>query len=272
MAPDKLAETDLDSILDLETYPLDRLETPGGRELVARCSADLTAEGMFNLHDLVRPEAIVQCMAEIAPELHASSYEHRQVHNIYFKDDVPGLSPDHPALKRAETVNRKICADQIPGSTLLAIYEWPPLIAFIAKIMDKPVLFPMADPLARLNVMTYRAGEALNWHFDRSEFTTTLLLEAPDSGGEFQYRSDLRTDDDPNHDGVARLLCGQDDMVKSIALTPGSLNVFRGKNTAHRVSPVAGPKPRTIAVLSYFESPGVQFTERDRIRFYGRTG
>lgn len=270
--PGTSAETDLDKILDLETYPLDRLDTPRGQELVARCRADLSANGMFNLHDLVRPEALAQCIAEIAPELRANAYEHRQVHNIYFRDEVPGLAPDHPALKRSETVNRKICADQIPGSTLLAIYEWPPLIAFIAKIMGKPVLYPMADPLARLNVMTYRAGEALNWHFDRSEFTTTLLLEAPDSGGEFQYRSDLRTDDDPNHDGVARLLRGQDDRVKSIALSPGSLNVFRGKNTAHRVSPVHGANPRTIAVLSYFESPGVQFTDRDRVRFYGRTG
>lgn len=60
--------------------------------------------------------------------------------------------------------------------------------------------------------------------------------------------------------------------MKSVALTPGSLNVFRGKNTAHRVSSVAGPNPRTIAVLSYFETEGVRFTDRDRIRFYGRTG
>ena len=117
-----------------------------------------------------------------------------------------------------------------------------------------------------------RDGEALNWHFDRSEFTTTLLLQAPDRGGEFQYRSDLRTDSNPNHDGVARLLRGQDDQVRSVALAPGSLNVFRGKNTAHRVSPVQGPNPRTIAVLSYYETEGVEFTERDRMRFYGRAG
>ena len=68
----------------------------------------------------------------------------------------------------------------------------------------------MPDPLARVNVMSYREGEALNWHFDRSEFTTTLLLQAPKAGGAFEYRSDLRTDTDPNYAGVARLLSGQD--------------------------------------------------------------
>ena len=108
----------MDTILDLETYPLDRLDTPRGRALVARCRSDLAAEGMFNLHNLVRPEALARCMAEIAPELRANAYEHRQLHNIYFKDDVPGLAPDHPALKKSETANRKICADQIAGSTL----------------------------------------------------------------------------------------------------------------------------------------------------------
>src|ERR1043166_7819626 len=102
--------------------------------------------------------------------------------------------------------------------------------------MGKTRLDFMQDPLARTNVMAYRAGEALNWHFDRSEFTTTLLLQAADAGGEFQYRSNLRTDADPNYDGVARLLVGQDNEVRTLKLAAGTLNVFKGKNTAHRVT------------------------------------
>ena len=89
--------------------------------------------------------------------------------------------------------------------------------------MEKPALFTMDDPLARLNVMTYGCGEALNWHFDRSEFTTTLLLQAPEGGGAFEYRSDLRSDGDPNYDGVARLLAGADPSVRQLALAPGTL-------------------------------------------------
>ena len=136
--------------------------------------------------------------------------------------------------------------------------------------MDKPRLYVMEDPLARVNVMTYRHGETLNWHFDRSEFTTTLLVQAPESGGEFQYRAGLRTDDDPNYDGVARLLAGQDENVRTVPLTAGTLNVFRGKNTAHRVSTIEGERERIIAVYSYYERPGVVFSDEDRIRFYGR--
>ncbi len=137
--------------------------------------------------------------------------------------------------------------------------------------MDKDALYPMRDALARVNVMAYRDGEALNWHFDRSEFTTTLLLQAPDEGGDFVYRTDLRNDSDPNYDGVARLLRGEDPEVKSLKLSAGTLNVFRGKNTAHKVSTVRGSRERIIAVFSYFDRPGVVFSREDQIGFYGRT-
>ena len=92
-------------------------------------------------------------------------------------------------------------------------------------------------------------------HFDRSEFTTTCLLQAPPAGGEFQYRSDLRSDADPNYAGVGRLLAGEDDRVRTLPLAPGTLNVFKGRNTAHRVTPVEGDGARIIAVFSYYETP-----------------
>ena len=118
--------------------------------------------------------------------------------------------------------------------------------------------------------MSYREGEALNWHFDRSEFTTTLLLQEPSGGGDFQYRSDLRTDSDPNYDGVARLLEGNDPEVKTLKLSAGTLNVFKGKNTIHRVTPCKGPQERYIAVFSFYERPGVVFSKEEQTGFYGR--
>ena len=71
---------------------------------------------------------------------------------------------------------------------------------------------------------------------------------------------------------VARLLDGRDPEVRSLALTAGTLNVFKGRNTAHRTSPVIGPRERMIAVISYCERPGVLFREEERIGFYGRAG
>ena len=263
-------------ILDLDRFPLDRLETPAGRALVARCRAELAAEGLFNLEGLVRPEALARAVAELDPLFDRVAFRHARDHNIYFKPPgsagIEGLAPDHPALKQHRSANHTLCADQIPESLVLRIYEWPPLRAFLAQVLDKPALHLMADPLARANVMRYRAGEALNWHFDRSEFTVTLLLRPPTGGGLFQYRSDLRSESDPNYAGVARLLAGGDPALKTLPLAAGTLNVFKGKHTAHRVTPAEGAVPRLVAVLSYYERPGVGFSEQERLGFYGRAG
>lgn len=257
-------------LIDLGRYPLDR---PGGarwQALVDDSRETLARTGMFNLEGFLRPAAIAQALAEIAPVMAAASFEHRREHNIYFRRDVPDLPPDHPALRRFQTASRTICADQIEGSVVTRLYDWPPLAAFLAAAMDKPALYPMDDRIACANVMRYGAGEALNWHFDRSEFTTTLLLQAPEAGGVFEYRTDLRSAEDPNYDGVARLLAGQDPAVQRMTAAPGTLNVFRGRNTAHRVTPVEGGTPRIIAVFSFFDRPGVRFTDEERMGFYGR--
>jgi hypothetical protein len=257
-------------ILDLERFPLDRPGTPAWQDLVARCRADLAAVGMFNLEGFVRPGALARAMGEIRPVMETLSFVHKRSHNIYFRKDVPELASDHPALRKVDTINHTVCSDQIAQSVPMWIYEWPQFAVFLAAIMGKETLFAMRDPLARVNVMAYREGEALNWHFDRSEFTTTLLLQEPSGGGEFQYRSDLRSDDNPNYDGVAQLLEGNDPEVKTLRLAAGTLNVFKGKNTLHRVTPCKGPRERYIAVFSYYERPGVMFSKEEQIGFYGR--
>jgi len=257
--------------LDLDRYPLDKPGTAAWEGLVARCQADLVREGMYNLDDFVRPSALEQALAEVRPVLGALSFNQRCRHNIYFAKDIGGLPADHPALHTSETVNHTVCADQITQSIPLRIYEWSPFITFIAATMEKGSLYPMRDDLARVNVMAYRYGETLGWHFDRSEFTSTLLLQAPEEGGDFVYRTNLRSDDDQNYDGVAQLLAGNDLQVRTLKLKAGTLNVFRGKNTAHMVSTVRGSRERIIAVFFYFQRPGVVLSREEQIGFYGRS-
>lgn len=258
-------------MINLDLYPINQ-PGPALDALIEKCRSDLKQNGMFTLPGFMDMNAVAETMALSRPRFEAESFLHKRSHNIYFKDSIDGLSADHPALAKRDTCNRTLCGDQVADTPLTRLYEWEPFASFLAATMDKEQLFTMDDPLARVNAMTYRAGEALNWHFDRSEFTTTLLLEAPDQGGEFEYRTDLRTDDDPNYAGVADLLEGRDDQVKLIRLSPGALNVFKGKNTAHRVTPPVGDAPRTIAVFSFYEEPGVMFSPSERLGFYGRAG
>ena len=257
-------------LVNLEEFPLDAPDCAAYAALVARCKADLAAGGMFNLDGFLRGNVAQAEVMRLSPIIDADSFRHARTHNIYFKPSVDGLASDHPALQTFETSNNTICADQLAGSAVEQIYKWPAFIAFLTEVMEKPALYPMKDRLAAYNVMRYKEGQALNWHFDRSEFTVTLLLQAPDAGGVFEYRTDLRTADDPNYDGVVSLLAGEDADLQQMAVVPGTLNVFRGVNTPHRVTAIKGDTPRVIGVLTYFERPDVEFSDSEQLGFYGR--
>ena len=257
-------------ILDLDRYPLDQPGSAAWAAMVATSQASMAAKGMCNLEGLMRPAAITKAMAEVGPVMERLSFLHKRTHNIYFRKDVPGLALDHPALKTVDTINHTVCGDQLEATVVDWIYNWPQLAIFLAAVLGKTSLFTMTDPLARLNIMRYGDGEALNWHFDRSEFTTTLLLQEPSGGGEFLYRRDLRSDADPNYDGVAAVLQGRDPQVKGYTLRAGTLNIFKGKNTLHKVTTCTGTQSRFIAVFSYYERPGVRFSREEQIGFYGR--
>src|SRR5579871_397182 len=142
-------------LLDLDRYPVDRFDSPRCRELIGRCKADLATHGMFNLEGPVRPEALARSVAGVDPLLETASHRRARAHNIYFRDHVPGLPEDHLALRKVETVNYTLCGDQLMGSVIERIYEWKPLVDFLAAVMGKDRLHLMSDPLARLNVLAY---------------------------------------------------------------------------------------------------------------------
>jgi len=259
----------VDDIIDTVRYDIEDLESAATKRLVDDCRRSLAERGSFNLEGFLTPQGLATAVAEIEPPMAEASFFHEQRHNIYFAE-VPGLPPGHDALRTLDTSNNTLTGDQLAGTVVDRVYTWAPLSRFLAAVFDRPRLYPMADPLARLNVMGYSGGQGINWHFDRAAFAVTLLLQAPEIGGQFQYRRNLRSDDDPNYEGVARLLRGEDGEVEVLRVKPGTLNVFAGRYAAHRVTPSEGRRARLVAVLSFMERPDVQFSAADRIQFYGR--
>src|SRR5271155_3342046 len=102
-------------LLDLDRYPIDRLDSPDGVQLTERCKAELAVHGMFNLEGFVRAEALARAVSELEPLIDSGGYKHARRHNIYFKEHIQGLAADHPALKKFDTVNYTLCADQLIG-------------------------------------------------------------------------------------------------------------------------------------------------------------
>jgi hypothetical protein len=259
-------------LVDLDRYPLDEQDGQRYRALVAEAQVRLARDGLVDLEGFLIDDARSSDLDRLLELFESSAFVHARSHTIYFSDTVEGLDSGHGALAPLHTANRTLCGDDLTGSAVDRLYRWPPLRRFIADICAMPELHLLADPLACLNAMAYGDGEALDWHFDRAAFSTTLLLQRPDTGGEFMYRKDLRTDTDPNHDGVARLLAGGDPDVRVLDPAPGTLTVFRGRHTPHRIARVQGDRPRVVAVLAFADRPGLSFSEVERLGFYGRRG
>ncbi|MCR9218736.1 MAG: 2OG-Fe(II) oxygenase [Alphaproteobacteria bacterium] len=246
----------MQGLIDLDRYPLDRPGGPGWRRLIDAARAALADDGMVTLPGFMTPGARDETLGLLRPRWKTDAFRHARRHTVYFDPEASGAPPGHPVRLEVETVNRTLCADQMAGAPLLRLYGSPDLAAFLADALGKPALYPMRDPLARVNVMRYDVDEALNWRFDRSEFTVTLMLQAPEDGGVFEYRRDLRSASDPNFDGVARLLAGADPAVGRLTLAPGALNIFLGRNTAHRATPVQGPARAHRRRPVFLRAPG----------------
>ncbi len=261
----------MNTYLQLEQYPLLDLSSHRAIALINRCRKELSDAGTLHLPGLLRQSALNRCLAEVMPLFATSAFTHKRMHNIFFDDKLEGLPSDHPALSRMQTVSHTICADQLSDSLIVKIYEWRPLRDFLAAVIGETQLHLMADPMARVNVMAYYEGESLNWHFDRAQFTVTLLLQAPNFGGNLELAYGLKDDETIDFEGIASLLKGSRAGVESISMEPGTLNIFQGRDIAHRTTPAKGSTPRVVAIFSYFAQPGRVFTAQEQLGFYGRT-
>ena len=74
------------------------------------------------------------------------------------------------------------------------------------------------------------------------------------------------------HTHAPQMLDGDRARVVKLPFTAGTLLIFGGRQTLHRVTRVAGRRPRLVPVLCYGEQPGLENSDTVRMLFWGRTG
>jgi hypothetical protein len=94
------------------------------------------------------------------------------------------------------------------------------------------------------------------------------MLQPAEAGGDFEFFPNLRT---AGKDAVVARLTGSRSGVIRLDNDPGTLSLFRGHHSMHRVTPVEGDTIRINAVLAYAEEPGRRLNELTQKLFYGRT-
>lgn len=260
------------ALIDDQSYPIHDSSSARRLALVERCRALLATESACVLPGFLRPQAADAARAQVAP-LAARAYYCEKTHNPYLAPDDPAFDASHPRNRHVVSDLGALADDLVPADGVLrTLYRWPALRAFVAEVLGVEALYPYADPLGSLNVNVFRPGQQLGWHFDNADWAITLMLQNAESGGVYEYLPGVRSADDERYDCVADVLDDRAAGVKRLNVDVGSLVLFRGRYTIHRVTPVLGQRDRLVAVLSYDTQPGVMLTEHNRQLFYGRTG
>ncbi len=249
-------EIDLDEMIDLDEFPIHLLANPARAELVAEAQRQMRKVGCFLIPNFVRSEAISSMQTE-ATALHDQTNFITDSNNPYFSADDPSLPADHPVRRFQTRRSGFLCSDLLwQSSPLRKLYDSDVLLHFIWECLgtDRPV-YRWADPFGRNPYGVMEPGHVLPWHFDGNEFTVSILAQKAEAGGVFEYVPNIRQPDKNNYDQIQHILDGGRDGVRSLDLQPGDLQLFAGRFSMHRVTPIEGSTTRYIGLPTYVHDP-----------------
>jgi hypothetical protein len=261
------------NLIDGCKYPVTALGSDSGRELIARMRSELDRDGACCLRNFLTDEA-VERLADEARSLARFAYPGPREASPYFfnyqSDEAAKLPEDHP--RRVKTRRRlgQVASDLIPRDSLLrALYEWEGLATFLAAAMNVERLYRNADRFQALNISVMEPGGCQQWHFDTARCVSTLLLQTPEGGGDFEYVPAIRSEEDEHYDAVGDILRGSRVGVRTITLGAGTLMLFRGHYSLHRVTEVTGKRNRLQSILGFNPKPGIRGSMESNILHYG---
>nr|WP_163503705.1 hypothetical protein [Halomonas socia] len=260
----------LDGLIDLARYPIEDLDSAVGQALIEECRAQLADDGCVVLKNFVPEDALDRLEREterLSPEAHYNQTET----NPYNSDGDPELPATHPKNRFDDRTNGFVAGDRIGSETIIRqVYEHAGFQRFIASVVGMQEIHEYADPLAGLVINVLREGCQHPWHYDTNEFIVTMMTRQSHSGGRFEYAPGIRSPAGENFAAVERVLDGDRSQLTSLALEPGDLQIFFGRYSLHRVTPVEGDKERHTVIFAYAKEPGFIGRPERAQRIFGR--
>ena len=265
------ASKPVSALVDLAQYPIDDLTAAKSIAFAEKCRLQYQKTGLCILPGFIRPEAL-DTLANEATTFSENAYFCKSSHNAYLNDGDSNAGETDAANRQEQTYVGSVAYDTIPNSSQLKhLYQWDPLKDFIGYVLGKSPFYRFADPLGACSINVFVEGGEHGWHFDESEYTVTLMLQAPEVGGSFEYVPLIRGLANEK-EIVGRILDGDRKEVVELPFSAGTLLIFGGNQTLHRVTRVSGSRPRLVPVLCYAEDPDLVNSESVRQLFWGRSG
>ena len=262
----------VENLIDLNNYPIDRPDSTEYLEIVKSVRLDLAEDGCAVLSNFLSVEGLETIANEAEERKSQAYYAESKLCNVYLANGNPNEAEDHPQNIFMERTNGFITSDLLGQETCShMLYNWQPLREFLAICLSKKKLYIYEDPVSNMIVNLCKPSQTFNWHFDTNEFTITFLLKGADSGGYFEYVPNLRTKSDECFDEVKKVLNGDRSRVKRLNLNAGDLQFFLGRFSLHQVTHNTGSTDRLLLIQSFTEMPGI-FGNPQRVKdLYGKT-
>ena len=260
----------LEGLIDLEQYPINELSSPAGKAFIAGCQRQLEADGCVVLKNFV-PEAALARLERETERLSPDAHYNQTETNPYNSDGDASLPASHPKNRFDDRTNGFVAGDRIGRETIIRqVYENPEFQRFIGAVVGLDEIHQYADPLADLVVNVLREGCQHPWHYDTNEFIVTMMTRQSHAGGRFEYAPGIRNPEGENFAEVEKVIDGDRSRLKALDLQPGDLQIFFGRYSLHRVTPVEGDKERHTVIFAYAKEPGFVGRPERAQRIFGR--
>lgn len=281
--------------MNFELYPwLQDLDSEQAQVALSASRFKLRETGAVTFPSFLDPAALLQCVQDARAQEDAA-FTTDDTHTAYLQPmDVDKFPLDSIYNHEMRTLVASTAFDELPaGSPLTGLYHHPTLLRLVSLLVNKK-LFWSEDPLGCCSINVFRPGYYHSFHFDESEFSTTLMLQdaEDESSGLFQCTDPLRqTSDELVLSQVAAVIDKYDEntresrqftelvvngtkdpvpLLHTLDFRPGTLAIFSGSKSLHRVTPVKGNRSRLVAVFTFATQPGFCNSPQVQTLFWGR--
>ena len=229
--------------------------------------------GFLHLPNFINNNTIQNLKSETIIYLNTKkTYRSVKSFNVYLKDNASDL------LESSSKV--VISKEDIPKDSIMAkLYNSHELLELISKVVmgidsksENKTLYKSDDPKGAFYYNYFFHGDSLGFHFDNSEFFINIVVQNAIKGGVFEYVYNLRSQDNNNIEEVKEVYNKRENyknLQRFNDISEGSLVVFRGRYSLHRVTPVIGLTPRINSILTFERKPGVKLEDYTRKKFFG---
>ena len=209
--------------------------------------------------DFLRSQAVV-ALAEELTGLESNAHQIDYMSTPYGWMDNSEFPPNHPrsALFRRNcgTITTELFAE---GSLSNRLFHVDELTEFVRQMLGYETLYRSTCPTLSIQVNVMDEGDRFDWHFDTNDGVVSFMIQNADTGGAFEYVPLIRDEDDENYDTVSDVFDGSHEPRRQTA-SAGTLLLFLGRRSIHRVAPVGATKRSRLSLLySYDRTPGMVF-------------